>query len=430
MTDYAQSEFSVTIEGSTNTIILDNDDIRDIYFIEDIYSYLKCGKLYCRDTRAINQLLPLVSAERLIIEYMTKDAESKVVPFVIIKISKVENVQDHFRNLFEVIFIEEPHKTLHMPHHSRSYKCEKYTDYIRHIAEKHAGIDAWGDFEDGNEDLQYYYTGLKTPAQCIEWLGSRTSGSVSGQPGYLLFSNTKDPAAPYNFVTLEKLLSMGELLPITPSPGYYIFQSPYDYYINRIISYDVSRVDKRAIEQLMYNIGIGWDIKRKRYLRNEYFYSDALARFTILGLYSLFEEGADGIVKCKHDLTAEPEEEFIMKNLYFGDWIKRYCLQQTVSINVEGHCDRYCGGLIEILWPTSVEDELFDKNMNGLFLVKSITHYFSPLQKPVYVQKMVLIKNGYNDSDGNLTAAGKPRLSIPFPASTFTNTDVRLADFT
>lgn len=415
----AQTEFSVTIVGSTNVVILDNDDIRDIYFIEDIYSYLKCGKMYCRDTRAIAQLLPLVNEETLLIEYTTDDSENKFAFFNIIKVDKIEPTQDHYRTLFELTFIEAPHKNLHMPHHSRSYKCKKYTDYIRHIAEKHAGIDAWNEFEDGNEDLQYYYTGLKTPAQCIEWLGSRTSGSESGQPGYLLFSSTKDPSNPYNFVTLEKLLSKSELLPVMPSPGCYTYQSHYEYYINRILHYSVNRVDKRALEQLMYYINIGWDIKRKRYLRNEYTYEEALDRFTCLGTYSLFEIGNDNIIKCKHELTAEPEEEFIMKNLYFGDWIKRYCLQQTVSINVEGHSERYCGGMIEILWPTSTQEEIVDMNMDGLFLVKSITHYFSPLQKPIYTQKMILIKNGYTSSEGNLTGAGKPRISLPMPEQTF-----------
>jgi hypothetical protein len=157
----------------------------------------------------------------------------------------------------------------------------------------------------------------------------------------------------------------------------------------------------------MHYIGIGFDVKRKRYLKNIYTYEDALARFTCLGDFSLFDSGHSNILSCNQDLTSEFEEEFIMKNLYFGDWIKRYCLQHTVDVIVEGHVDRYCGGMISILWPTSSDDEIFDKNMDGLFLVKSITHSFSPLQKPVYTQKMVLIKNGYNDSDGLLTPAVK-----------------------
>jgi len=79
---------------------------------------------------------------------------------------------------------------------------------------------------------------------------------------------------------------------------------------------------------------------------------------------------------------------------------------------IEGHVDRYCGGVIQVVWPSASDDNVYDKNMDGIFLVKSITHYFSPRQKPVYTQRMILIKNGYNESDGKLTAAGKTNTEI------------------
>jgi hypothetical protein len=34
--------------------------------------------------------------------------------------------------------------------------------------------------------------------------------------------------------------------------------------------------------------------------------------------------------------------------------------------------------------------------MNGLYLIKSITHHFSPKGKPAYKQKVGLIRNAYN----------------------------------
>jgi hypothetical protein len=47
--------------------------------------------------------------------------------------------------------------------------------------------------------------------------------------------------------------------------------------------------------------------------------------------------------------------------------------------------------------------------MMGRYLIKSITHQFSGQTMPQYIQKMVLIKNGYWDSDSMLTPASKPK---------------------
>jgi hypothetical protein len=429
LTNTAQSVFSVTIIGATETIIMDNDDIREIYFVEDIYSYLKTGKMICRDTRGLSEFLPIVGNERIIIEYGTTygGGESYIIKeleFVIIKVEEIENTNDKHRHFLSFFFIEEPHRNLHMAHHSRSYLCELYTDIIEHILANHVGITSFTNFEPCNEEIHYFYTGLKTPAQCVEWLGSRCSGAGSGQPGYLLYSSSQNPGAPYNFVTLETLLQQGTQMP--PYAGPYTIGAHHEYNINKIIKYYNGRVDKRAIEKLMYYINLGFDIQRKRYLKNEYFYMDALSRFTCLGDFSLFEEGIDTPLSVNQELTGEFEEEFIMKNIYFGDWIKRYCLQNLATVILEGHVERYCGGMIEIMWPSANDEELFDKNMNGLFLVKSITHMFSPLQKPVYTQKMVLIKNAYNDSEGNLTSAVKVNKKVVhIERSTFDNTDVR-----
>jgi len=414
VTNTAQSVFTVIIKGPTGEIVMDNDDIKDIYFIEDIFSYLMTGRMMARDTRGIVEFLPLVGNETITIEYGSVETGTpgdsyliKEQTFDIIKVNTIESTGDKHRHFLEFFFIAAPHKRLHMEHYSKSYKCMMYTDYIADILESHCGMSPgqFMNFEMGNEILQYFYTGLKTPAQNIEWLSSRSSGMTSGQPGYLLYSNTLDPDKPYNFITLEQLLSQGSQMP--PYGGSYSIGSHHEYNINRILHYSDGRVDKRALERMMYFINLGYDIKRKRYLKNEYKYKEGLDRFTCLGNFSLFDSGNDEILSASQELTCEAEEEFIMKNLYWGDWIKRYCLQHLVDVIIEGHVERHCGGMIEVMWPSASDDSIYDKNMNGNFLVKSITHHFVPIQKPVYTQKMVLIKNGYADSDGILTAAGK-----------------------
>jgi hypothetical protein len=430
--DIAQSAFSVTIRGNTDTIIMDNDDIRELYFIEDIYSYLKTGCLVCSDTRGLAEFLPLVGNESITIDYGSKDGNDyriKTFDFDIVKIDEIENTNNKHRHMLKFFFIESPHKRLHMERYSRSYKCDTYINFAIDILDRHAGMSP-GKFiqmENCLEILQYFYTGLKSPAQCVEWLLSRASSDTSGQPGFLLYSNTKDMSMPYNLVSLETLLRQKELIPPYTSPEYYTIHSPNQYDINKIINYKVGRPDQKSLERMMSYIGIGFDIKRKRYLRNVYTYMDALERFTCLGSYSLFDEGWNAILSPNQELTGEFDDEIIMKNLYFGDWIKRYCLQHTVSVIIEGHADRYCGGMISILWPSSSDlGGLFDKNMDGLYLVKSITHSFSPLQKPVYIQKMTLIKNGYNDSDGVLTRAVNVNNTAVVPIdAVFSATNVR-----
>jgi hypothetical protein len=61
--------------------------------------------------------------------------------------------------------------------------------------------------------------------------------------------------------------------------------------------------------------------------------------------------------------------------------------------------DRFCGGLIEIEWPSTVKKQKLNKMMKGLYLVKSITHQYAVGQSPYYTQKLVLMKNGYTDAD-------------------------------
>lgn len=410
----AQSVFTVIIQSAHDVTILDNDDITDVYFIEDIYSYLMTGKITLKDTRALAEMLPLVGNEKITIEYGTTDQGSKdyyktkSFTFEIVKMSWIENTNQKNRHLIEFFFIQEPHRRLHTGHYSRSFKCERYTDYVKWILEHHVGITAFNEFEDGMEILQYFYTGLKTPAMNIEWLGSRTSGSISGQPGYLLYASTQNEGAPYNYVTLEKLLMNSTLMP--PEAGPYTIHAHNEYNINKILKYKDQRVDKRQLEKLIKFIGLGYDIKRKRYLKNEYEYVEGVGRFTCLGNFSLFDKDLEETVSVDQELTCEFEEEFIMKNLYWGDWIKRYALQHTVSTVMEGHVERYAGGIIEIAWPSANDDEIFDDTMAGLFLVKSITHSFVPMGKPVYMQKIVLIKNGYDKSTGILTPAGKPNV--------------------
>lgn len=141
-------------------------------------------------------------------------------------------------------------------------------------------------------------------------------------------------------------------------------------------------------------------------------------KYTMLGSDTLFNADIllGKILKPQEVLTGESGDKYmllecLLENMYYSDWIKQYCLQQLVSINVSGHVERYAGGQIEINWLSGNSDVMFNENYMGRYLVKSITHQFSAQTEPQYIQKMVLIKNGYYLSTGDMTAASKMNMA-------------------
>jgi hypothetical protein len=53
--------------------------------------------------------------------------------------------------------------------------------------------------------------------------------------------------------------------------------------------------------------------------------------------------------------------------------------------------------MIELEWPSTEKEQKWNKQMKGLYLVKSVTNQWGPT-RPGWVQKLVLLKNGYTDS--------------------------------
>ena len=98
----------------------------------------------------------------------------------------------------------------------------------------------------------------------------------------------------------------------------------------------------------------------------------------------------------------------VLKNIFYNDFIRRYSLHNTVKLMLLGHDKRYAGQKIEIMWPSANRKEIYNALDSGEYLIKSITHQFSPLTTPLYTQTIVLIKNAYNSSKiiGNTKTAG------------------------
>jgi len=414
MSTKSQHRFSVLIQGGKDSVIMDNNDIYQVRIHEDIYSYSKSVQVICKDSRALHEMLPLIGNEKVLITYssLLDSGESyidKEFSFNIMKIN-VENTEDRNRHAIELVGIDENYKKLHTYHFTRSFSdaCYTYGDIAKYILEIMAEVKL-KEFENCPEFLKYFHTGLKTPAQCVKWLLSRCTSLVTGVPGYVMYSDTKDSGDDsMRFISLETLLQKGvDVIP--PSDGMYTVRSHNEYNINDIKGYKINRPDKMQMRNLIGGYTLCWDINRKKYIKVDLNYLDALEKFTCLGSKSLFNTAAIDIDigEFKKHININENNEEILKNIYFSDWVLRYCLQQTVQCVIEGHASRFAGGMIEIKWPSADDDIQADHNMIGLFLIKSITHQFMPAGKPTYQQKMVLIKNGYHESDPNLIDAVK-----------------------
>lgn len=417
MADFTTELYTIYLNIDGEQFAILPEDIENFYFIEDIFSYSIVGKLQCYDRYGFIEFAPLTGYSEVGISYGVE--EDKVRVFDIFKISKItpsstSNFQG-MHNYLEIIFTDKMFSKLTDNVYSTSWKEKKHSDIVSIISDKALGITDFEIFEESNEKFDIFYMPWWTPKQAIDWIMKRSSGSESGQPSYLFFNNTAAEntyGIATNYVTLEKLMRDDgvdeELMKASSGDdGVYYMKSENLTVPNKILGYDVNSVDYHSRKEIKGGYRIGYDFKRKKLLTEEYKYSKGVSDSTLLGRFSLFPD----ISEVNTNISNHGEfNEDIIKNMYFNDWIKRYSMQQTVSILVQGHEARHAGGMIEVIWPSSSEKEKFNKNTSGKYLIKSITHQFSAA-RPYYRQKLILIKNAYEDSDSmELMDASKKNL--------------------
>jgi len=392
-----------SLQGSFNiTLIIDGEEIGILaqeigllYFIEDIFSYSITGKLTFNDRQGIMEFGPLTGHEKIVLTYGINHTTTH--EFNIFKIDKVIPTWSEANgknNFIEIIFVDDWFFNLIGREYSRSWKESIGSDIVRDISENMIGIENWDKWEDTNEEFEYFYLPYWTPKKGIDWLIKRCSGNDSGKSGFLMYNNVVDSQLRSNFVTLEKLLQQTNLYETTEN-AIYSFTSEYEFDWNRILSYQLSGIDKLSRFKLKGGNRKGYDSKKKQFFDIDFDYENSIGEYTLLGKKSLFEDISDE--NTQHSITGESVGE-IIENIYYNDFIKRYSLQQTLNIVVIGNEDRKIGEMIEIEWPSIHDKEMYNKNFGGKYLIKSITHQFGQ-GIPFYQQKISLIKNAYEDSD-------------------------------
>lgn len=412
MSEYQKAKiFQLELTTDTGVFNVPTLDLLNLYIIEDIYSFSLTGRIKFIDAGGLSEFGPFTGGEFFTITWGFPDGAKKTLKLYIYKINNITQTSGHFKLgavVIDLFLVDEYFKLLNAKYHSYTYNEMKISDTIKTMCKEYCGISSWDRFEDCKEKLKFYYTGMKTPAENFKWLMKRSSGVVSKTPGYLLFNTTNNK---WNFCTLEYLLSQStHRMCEPPGDGYlYSFDTKNLFYINKIIEHTHKQPDKTSLKKLMKGRKLGFDQERKKFLDQKFSYDNALSKFTILGKKSLFQSSlkSDG-----EEFILEDEfKEEILDNMWYDNWIKQYCLQQTFSFIVNGHIAREPGNVIEVEWPSSSEDEQFNKQFIGKYLIKSITHQFGNSNDQFYVQKLVCIKNGYQDSDSSaLVSAQKKHL--------------------
>lgn len=380
-----EAQFSIILSLEVGDSLIAGEDIRRLYFIEDIFSFSITGKLQFLDRIGLLEYGPLTGAETLTIIFGKDDIELNFDIYKISKISQLGEVTGASEQMIELIFVDEMFLPLTQKRYNISWAGMKTSDIVSHICSHMLDITTFQEFEASNETLDSFYMPYWTPQEAFTWLMKRSSGTVSGQAGYLLYNNNLGT----NFVSIDKLMNNKMMEEDT-----YIFGGQDIFFRNKILGWSISGIDSLSLRGVKGGHRMGYDFSTKTFLDNSYTYASEIAKHTMLGKATLFQDISDATI----DYRLEGEDDsFLLDNIYNNEFIKRYSVQQGVSINVIGSSHRYAGGLIEIDWPSSFKSQKINKSLKGLYLIKSITHQFAPNQTPGYVQKLVLIKNAYTE---------------------------------
>ena len=421
-----------TTGKNSNIWTIGFNSVEYLYFIEDLFSFCMSGKICFNDVIGISEFGPLNGSEKLKVRFGNTEntSEYRTVIFDIQKIEKIERnagLRPASTNKVTLVLVDTYYRKLHSKFWSKSWVDTKISDIITDICKNHVGIEEFVLFEETQEKLEYFDSHLRTPAECISWLMNRASGSTTKQPGYLFYNgNTQDGEEfGHRFTTLEQLMVNTKWMKPYDTTidgksseiASYLFENPNPDYINKIYDHKVLTVDLAALKSLSGGTLLGWDIRRKKLIKQVYTYQDAIDRFTILGKKTLFPIE----LNLDHPTVKVDgySDEAILDNIWYGNWVKEYAHQQLVHLTVNGHEKRHCGGMIRVVWPTHQEvgdvpqhkREYFNRQMDGRYLIKSITHYFDKNLTYGWQQKLVCIKNGYKESPNpNLVLAKKRNL--------------------
>ena len=392
---------SITFETYNRGFVLDMKDIEIFWFIEDIFTHSMTGVLRFRDTVGFAEFAPITGSDESL--HLTYGQDNDInLTFDVYKVREIVQTggaDTASQNVIEVHFVDDMFQLLTQQKWSRSFVDESVSDIVRHLANNMLQKYSFNKFEASSEKIDFVMP-YWTVRQAFKWLLKRGTSTTTGTPGYIFFQNTKG----LNFITLESLLQGAPRIG-TPTSGVYKFEEPdKPYFRTRILGWKIQGVDNFTMNFSRGGNNYGFDFDTKTFIRNQYEFLDGLDQTTVLGRKALFTD--IGTSRARYELEGDTDTK-ILDAIFYSDFIKRYSMQQAVKLVMKGHEDRFAGDMIEIEWPSTEKGLVHNKQMKGIYLVKSVTNQWSA-SRPSWVQKLVCLKNGYTDSRNlNLTLASK-----------------------
>lgn len=384
------------------TLTIGNEYLSECFFVEDIFSTCLSGRISFLDHQGIYEYGPFTGNETLSIVYGRN--KPREVIFHIISVEKIIPSTTTSSQVAPYIVIEIADTTYEWftsYRYSRSYeKNQKHTDVVKHIIQN---MVQWK----GNLNIVPSTSEIKkdfcipywNPKQAIDYLLKRAY--TNDYYGYLCYTNTEKTRS-VNVKPLSYLLSSNN---VTDQNNYKL---EVDNNVedakelkNKVLEWWIEGLDHSKTRSIRNVKWMGYDINTKKVYESDYSYSNGIKSTPIMGKYSLFENVYDtgGILYSGVNKLSGCESVMNLTKFATNNFMKTYNLQQLVNIITVGNERRYAGHQILIDWK-SINQESKTKNRmyNGAYLVKSITHDFISDNSPFgYVQRMVLIKNGYQE---------------------------------
>lgn len=385
--------------SSGTTIDVPSADLIECFFIEDIFVYALMGKLTFVDKVGLMELLPITGEESIGISFGEGEDKTELWfdIFSFGKVSQLTHLEGSATNLMEIYFVDQTFMGLTQARYSTSWTNTKVSDIVKNISERMIGvsIDEFDNFESSNEILPYFYMPYWSPLEAIKWLNERASGIDSGTAGYLYYHTSQDK---WNYITIDKLFQnkVVELDDIGNPLTYKLIDSANPGYINTILSWQICPIDMSGLEVIRGGHRLGYDFSTKTLIDNEYTYKTSISEYTMMGRRTLYPDISSSIAGYSLEGESDPD---LLDNIYYNKFIKRYSTQFGINVIVKGQENRRAGMMITVAWPSSIKSEFMHKSLEGKYLVQSITHQFSGRTQPPYRQRMVLLKNAYDDSD-------------------------------
>jgi len=429
MADSKTIGFTVAIGLSHGLTTLEPGDIQQFYFIEDIFSFCMVGKMIFEDRFGIIEYGPLTGNERLLLAYGAE--KDRRIVFDIIKISKVTMSSPTLPTdgtQLVIYFVDTTYKNFTKKKFSKSWSSENALtltkDILKNMGESEGDVNKilLKRFDDTDTKLDLIAP-YWTPMEIMMWINKRAKpkGNTVGNNlgGYLYYNNTywdtnfganKDNNFTAAWKSINSLFSEpANVKSKWKDPLIYVFsggESGGDdpTYINKFLDWRYGGIDYTYTKKLQGGHMLGYNFDGKTFIDRTYKYSKKndkedvdlgmIDNVTLLGKKSLFVD----ISEKDSDINITSETNTgVMDNMYYNDWLRKYNIQQTLSVIVKGWEKRFAGKMIEVNWPSSERKNLTgNENIKGPYLIKSITHNFGTRQG--YTQRMVLLKNAYYKS--------------------------------